>query len=84
MGWTGGGGWVHLKGAGSIAVSTYIRLGLEKPSKVLLPCGASISGSCSRASFPVYTSSSWLRVMTIESSLMGGCVYVTDPSGINL
>jgi len=77
-GWDGGGGWVHLKGADSMAVSG-LRLrntlvGSERATAVLL-CMIGLRKQSSYPAwcpFPVWASVCRLSAMTIASLLMGG------------
>ena len=83
-GGTGGGWWVHRKGADSMAVSglrfgnTLIWVGHCYPhmhewveKTVLLPCTVPISGG--EAFIPFWVSGCQLSTMTIASSSMDGC-----------
>ena len=81
----GGGGWMHPKGADSMAVSglcfentlvgsewaTAVLLCKNGLKNSLLPCTAPISNG--EAFIPVWASSCRLSAVTIPSSLMGGC-----------
>ena len=83
----GGDGWVHLKGADSMAISglsfintlvgsgwaTAVRPPIHEWVKktVLSPCTAPISSG--EAFFPVWVSGYWQSAMTTMGSLMGGC-----------
>ena len=77
-GWDGGGGWVHLKGADSMAVSGLrfenTLVSSEWATAVLL-CTIGLRKQSSYPAwrpFPVWASVCWLSAVTIASLLMGG------------